>query len=914
MAIDPANSSGSSRPVVELGEVPPREKLKRQFKTVWPLPALVIGACLFIGGTVVAWQARPKPDPTIPLRRAESLVEARQFERAIDSLNSDVKRFMDKGAKGGVTVEHRKAYHLAMARAFSGAQSELGFSRPENHQVVVNQFARAEELGAHIHGPDVTRLVESLLALDRLEEALVRVRELPRVGGTSGAHGPSAPAHAPDSHASGHDAHPASPSSEHAASDGHGADDAHDAHGHSHATAHATLPPSPEDAANEAQRRIRLTKLVVEANLKARKPRDELTLELLAELGGFPNLSAEDRAWVLARQAELLLAGGRPEDAIVKLLRRIRIATSGEELPKAMDGELYLLLGRAYFAVGDGAAAMKQLDAARGLLSEGTPKLAEAELLLGRINQSDGNLADAKGHFAIIADEYSTTPSYLPALLGLAEVEGAVVGTTEGEDAGRELESSIQRYAQIVDMMNGGAQSREVTRERVAESLLERHQDRFQAGDLMSALRFAQLAESMFRENEVPGRVHISLARTHRRIADETMAAARDRGGPDFKIADLNPVERTEIKQHYLAGADHYREFAATVATTDNRLYSESLWSAADSYDLAGDLEEAKKVFSAYAEGASDDDPRKPEARFRLAQAFEAQKDYPSAAALYKGLRLGEDGTGRRGAGSLWGDRSIVPLARCLLADNLPENDEEAESLLQSVVDGSIVSPEAAEFRESLVELGRMYYNRGDFTRAIERCDEAIGRYPNDARASELRYRLADSLRLSAAQIQEQLKVSLPQSTRQELEQTRTERLREAIDGYAEVRTALEKRPAERRTELERIYLRNAYFYAGDCAFDLGDYGSAVKAYDAARQRYSDEPASLVAMVQIVNAYVAQGQWAEARTANERAAQHLARFPESVWNRPDLPMERRHWDKWLEARTLLDQNAAASEE
>ena len=121
----------------------------------------------------------------------------------------------------------------------------------------------------------------------------------------------------------------------------------------------------------------------------------------------------------------------------------------------------------------------------------------------------------------------------------------------------------------------------------------------------------------------------------------------------------------------------------------------------------------------------------------------------------------------------------------------------------------------------------------------------------------------------------------------------------------------LEAGDQARLSELERTYIRNAYFYTGDCAFDLGDFEQAVAAYDTAALKYSDDPASLVAMVQIVNAYVSQRQWAQARTANERARRQLARFPDEVWNRPDLPMEKKHWERWLDARTLLEQSAAA---
>lgn len=965
-----ASPAGATDNATPAGQIP--------WKKIWPIPALVAGSALFIGGAYTAASRKPKPDPGAPIRKAEALVEARKFEEAIGLLNTDVKRAIDLGEAGGVTPQHRAAYHLAMARAFSGAQDQLGFSREENHQTVVKQYARAEELGAEIEGADVTRLVQSLVELGRLEDALKRVRKLALAGsagaagpghhghgghgaqteqddhanaavghGSSGAkpeahgsnnvddhgeHAASAPHGAPahDAHASTADSHakPEKPSSSpHAAAKkaaahakGDHAADAHagDAHGSASHGADSHAPTShskiASDGLSEVQRRIRLTKLVVEANLRSTQPRDELTLELLSELSSIPSLNADDRAWVLARQAELLIASGRAEDAIVKLLPRIRVNVNAELKPD-VEGELYLLLGRAYFDVGQNDAAIRQLEAADRLLEEGSVQRAQAELLLGRIYQTLGNLEGAKERFAQVVSGYSTTPSYLPAMLGLAEVEGAVGGSGPGVggDAAKELESSIQRYAQIVDTLKTTSEKRELTRERVSSSLMERYQDRFQAGDLPSALRFAQLAESMYPDADVPGPVHAALARTHRRIADEALASAKERGGVDFKITDLNAVERTEIKQSFLAAADHYQSLAGLLAAFDNRAYGEALWASADSYDLAGDLEQAKKAFSTYAQGASDDDPRKPEAKYRLAQVFQAQRDYTSAAGLYKSLRESKASSGpRRQGGSFWGDQSIVPLARCLLADTNPDNNEEAEGLLLSVVEGSVVAPDAAEFREALIELGRLYYHSGNrYAKAIERLSEAVRRYPTDRRRDELQYWLADSLRLSAAQIATELKQSLPQAQRQELERTRGQRLRDAMTSYERVRVALEQRPSAKLSELDRIYLRNANFYLGDCAFDLGDYDAAVKSYDAARQRYADDPASLVAMVQIVNAYVAQGRWAEARTANERAAQHLSRFPEAVWNRPDLPMERRHWERWLEARTLLDQTATA---
>lgn len=112
-------------------------------------------------------------------------------------------------------------------------------------------------------------------------------------------------------------------------------------------------------------------------------------------------------------------------------------------------------------------------------------------------------------------------------------------------------------------------------------------------------------------------------------------------------------------------------------------------------------------------------------------------------------------------------------------------------------------------------------------------------------------------------------------------------------------------RDPARLSALERIALRNAFFFRADCAFDLGRDEDAIAHYDVAANRYADDPASLVAMIQIVNAYARMGRWQEARTANERARQRFRELPEQAFDRDDLPLERRHWERWLDASTEL---------
>lgn len=788
----------------------------------WQIPLLFVSVALLTAGVVTAMKSRPKVDPTIPLQEAEALVAAHEWEKAVTTLNDRVRGFVDSAA---ATDEHRARFRLARARAFAGAVLLPGADRPENHRVIADDFAAAEKLGVTLEAGDVSRLVESLVALGRVDDAVRRIESLPR---------------------------------------------------------------------DDASRRVRLTRLVIEACLRGPPGRESQTLELLAALAVEPSIGPAERAWVLARQAEMLIAAGRAEEAITKLLRDMQRL---RDAPSHTMGELHLRLGEAYMAAGNEPASARQLELADGLLDPHSVLRAEAALMLGRLLKAGAGtdaeqMARAADRFAVVVNEYSTSPSYLPAVLELAEIDSAA------GDHG----AACERYAELVEAVRkpGASLPRGVSVERVYASLMERQTGRFLSADYATSLRYGELAASLFEDSKIPAALLLALAQTHRASADALLGAPGEQGAA--AVEKLDPATRSELKRHLLAAGEWFRRHAERVSAEDTQRYLDSRWLAADSFDLAGDMDEARREFALYADGAPDDDARRPEARFRLAQVFQVGRDYATAAALFR------EAMAASGAVS---DRARVPLARCLLADADASNDDEAERLLLSTVDGSVVGPDAAAFREALVELAGLYYATGRHAEAIARLEEALARFPGDPRAPILRYKLADANRLSAGQIAQTLRQGLPQATREALERERVERLRSAAALYEQVRAELESVTDRRLTDLERVCLRNAYFAIGDCAFDLGDDDAAIAAYDAARLAYAEDPSSLVAMVQIVNAYVRQGRWTQARTANERARQHLARFPDEVWQRPDMPMEKKHWERWLDSRTLLEQSARA---
>ncbi|MCG8648770.1 MAG: hypothetical protein MI861_02995, partial [Pirellulales bacterium] len=201
------------------------------------------------------------------------------------------------------------------------------------------------------------------------------------------------------------------------------------------------------------------------------------------------------------------------------------------------------------------------------------------------------------------------------------------------------------------------------------------------------------------------------------------------------------------------------------------------------------------------------------------------------------------------------------------------------------------------------------------YARAIEVFGDeggAVQRYENSQRAEyirkmpTLRYMLADSLRLSARGLVESAAMARTETERLAMLAQRTQRLADAQMYYNQVVTEMEGWNAEVFTQLELQYFRNAHFYQADCAFDRGDYGTAIGQYLNAVNRWQDHPAALVGWVQIMNARAELGQIEAARSAHARAMELFNQMPDGAFNRADSLMTRERWNDWLQWMTQLE--------
>jgi tetratricopeptide (TPR) repeat protein len=606
---------------------------------------------------------------------------------------------------------------------------------------------------------------------------------------------------------------------------------------------------------------------------------------LMERLASDPGVPEEDRAWVMARRAGAMLDDGNTQAAIDLLLTEVQRLAS---MKGAAAGELLLLLGRAYIDAGQLAPAGQQLAQAEQSLPPGDARRGLVETMLARIAHSRGDIDEARDRFTSVVERFPGTDAQALALLGVAETES---------DLGRD-EEALAAYSKVIDLLPKVRTPMGVSQTVVEASLGQRHQARSAADQHEAALSYAYLALRTFPAGQTSAAAHERIAQTHRAIASGLLGDAANEPDLASRLGSMDSQRVEKARTHFARAGEEFDAHARRAMIDNPVAASESLWSAADSFDRAGDQSRAIDLFTQFVQTHKSSD-RVLAGKYRLARCFQAMNKYDSAVQLFEEIL-------RDNAGSDEAYRSYVPLAQCYLLRSGDADSDKAERLLLSVMSGRVFRPDAPDFRRALVELGQMYLRIGRAPDAIARLREAVERYPDAPERVRWEFDLADAMRLSAQGLDKQLTDAMPVSDRQELMLLRRERLVEAQGLYDKVRAALETIDLDKLSKVQQLILRNAIFYRGDCAYDLGDYDTAIRLYDAAAQRYATDPASLVAMIQIVNCYAAQGKMREARTAHSRAQMRLRELPESSWQGAMTPMDRRHWERWLETSLRLE--------
>ncbi len=597
-----------------------------------------------------------------------------------------------------------------------------------------------------------------------------------------------------------------------------------------------------------------------------------------------PDLSDGERAWALCNRAKLMVDRGDFVRGRGLLDRAAKL-----DADPATQGQVSYYQGYCAAKLGDDAGAEQLLRTARSLLRSDNPLDADAACLLGQLAADRGDLKTAASFYQDVIANHPESPAVPTAMLGrglarLADPTGA------GDVAGLEDLQELTRRTLAADPPSPAAAAAVAAGvSRAATALAARDND---AG----ALELLD-DEQQLDPHPTPAFFH-QLSAVFERRADQL-----DRPASDVQLVAETPspptaadaVRRTKDAREMTTHAgDASVAEALALTTTDDKGSAQALWHGIDLYARAGNLRGAIDALDLFV-AERPKDPLTPTALYRLGQAYQQAGQVDQAIAAYQRNQFLYPNT-------LAASRSAVPLAQAYMARG-PADYPRAEAVLRGVIEGNpLLTPEADEYKQALFELGHLYYRTDRYEQAIARLTDWTARYADDERMGQALFLTADSYRKSAALLDPKLATAATRPAvaavdRAEAAAARRDRLEQARGAYDAV--VAHYRDVPPKADLDRLYAKLAAFYRADCLYDSGRYDDAIRQYDAAAFRYQDDPSSLAAYVQIVNAYYALGKPDEARAANERAKVMLRQMPAGAFANGTFAMPREYWENQL---------------
>jgi tetratricopeptide (TPR) repeat protein len=824
----------------EVVDEPKPVKPPARWSEVWHLPALVGAAGMLVVGIMALMLTRPETNFDMLLDELGGTISNKRYEGAFAKC-----RHLDT-SYDLMSPTQQSRFHALRGDLYYSRQFDEGGLLEENLTRCIGDYHAAEELGAELTPDQLYRVTDSLINLSRINEAHEFLARIP--------------------------------------------------------AANATL-------------RHRLIRSLVERNIALRDMDYDRTFELLGQLLAEPDLDREDRIWAIANRAELQIERGYVVEAVNGLLVAIQQLTAEgyDQFPA-----LYVLLGRGYYELGDHERSLEHLNYASKWL-EATDELRSSVLfLLGRIAQNASDMEEAFLNFDTVIKELPSASAYLPSLLGRAEIYAQ---TDRFPPA---LEDYTNLIAQLVDLSRRGKDRRDITSDDVTASMIVWH-DRLQAaGDLVMAKRFLKAAERLYESGEpIPDNLLVRLANTHAEFAqsllDGALQAGRDvaekKGLSTALITRerLDPATQVEIRQGFLSAAEYYRTRAIRNQLDDPQTTLDSLWSAAQAFDKGGDYVMAIESLKQFIQRSAGE-PRQVDGMYFLGRCYQSVGDYAGAIVQFRELI-------DRHTKTLAAEHSYVPLAQCHLSRNTGEDAIEAERILSNVVisgapagPSDTLGPTSSDYKDALVELGSLYLDSDRYqlsqdpqtypVKAVEILDEAVKRCTDDPRIVLLQYRLAHAYRRYAAMVEKELELEHTYAQRADMSSRREQYLEEAVANYASAINGFEQIKVHQRTPLEKQCLKLAYLWKADCVFQLGRFAEARDLFEEIANRYPEDTVALTARMQIVNAYVKEGNYNDARTAHRRALRMLTQFPDSAFDGELLNAEG--WEEWLRSSQVIE--------
>lgn len=552
-----------------------------------------------------------------------------------------------------------------------------------------------------------------------------------------------------------------------------------------------------------------------------------------------------------------------------------------------------------WYHVGRVDDAERLLRGLRDTLVPGNMLYARAGWLLGRVIAAQDSPEMALAMYDDVIANTVPGPYRTAAYLGRAEVLSRL----------ERFDESAAAYAETLRLVTDDPYESVVDLRAVRESTTMLYQGLLTQGRLHEAMAYLRVAAKL-----VPATDRAGETAYTERLADLALALGRE----ETVQIKAGKGSVRQARSSFLEAGEQYRQLARLVAL-DDQAFARAVWNGADAFDLAGDRDQVRSVLQDFVRERPES-TRTPDALLRLGQTCQADGDFKAAITWYQKNLTEYPRTPSAVA-------SLVPLAQCF--EHVGRTDLAETTLLRMVtrrVDDpmSLITPAAAEYRDALFALGALYDRTQQYEKSIARYAEALERYPDDPRSTEVTYLLADVCRHSAAQVWKEMTEGTALTLRSDPRVTYRSRLTQARDLYEQVIDRYKRKPVEQLGEIDRLRLQLSHLYRADALFDLARAGEppdlkmlaeAVDLYERAAWAYQHEPAAMTAYVQMVDCQIRLGNVDKARMALQRARWTLRGIPEESFARQNPEEGRAYWEKyltWLEKTPTLAGDTATA--
>lgn len=322
------------------------------------------------------------------------------------------------------------------------------------------------------------------------------------------------------------------------------------------------------------------------------------------------------------------------------------------------------------------------------------------------------------------------------------------------------------------------------------------------------------------------------------------------------------------------------------------RRYSDNVWKSAETYFTGHSYSSAARMLETYLK--NEPVQRNAQALLRLGQAHLALGNHDEGIlALEECIELHPQD-------------AAVFRARLDCAKAIRETSRirDAEQLLLANLHSNGLTPQSAEWRDSLFELGRLQHDTGNFDLAIDRLAEAVERDIDSDKARMANYMIAESYRQAANKPLAELDRAKTANERESSTREVQKLLNEALRHYEKVRSEIAS--SSNTTPLDRAMLRNCYMFKGSTLFELGRveksserFRDAIDEFSNVSTLYQNEPFVLETFVQIANCQRRRKEPIKARLNIDQALQLLVQLPADADFLATTNFNRSQWELML---------------